>query len=416
MKTNTKPTTTWASAGIAAALAFAVMSTGCGSDTSNAPANPDGGMLNNPFYALPTQIYSADFSTSTSFVPLVPSLDVDRISLDAAREVDGRASVDTVGDWLFIASSGEPTLRRYEVGEDGSLAEAGSLSFLDYAIPYLSIDAWSNEMISSTKAYMLNGSDGSHIIWNPTTMEIEGEIPAPGIVQEGYQIESSPSVVRGNRMYKVFTLINYETWEFLTTPMYLAIYDTETDELVNLVQETRCPQLYSRPFMDENNDIYFSGFVWTVGETLVNDYPKSCALRVLDGADTFDPSWVLTYADDVTDGREAGVLRYLGNGQALLDVFHDEEATIGPAASSAEVASMPHWRVWSIDLEAKAGAPVDGLGFKAPGYSDEAVDGRTLLLMPNDTYSETTAYDLVDGAVVEAFEIQGFSYHLVRVR
>jgi hypothetical protein len=287
---------------------------------------------------------------------------------------------------------------------------------LNYAIPYFSVDPWGNIMVSPTKAYMINPTDVSHIIWNPTTMEIEGEIEGPDIVQEGYQIQSSPAVVRGNRLYRVFTLLNYETWEFLATPQYLAVYDLETDELVNLVEETRCPQLYARPFMDENGDIYFSGWVWTVGETLVNDYPKNCALRVLDGQDAFDPNWVLTYADDVTEGREAGILRYLGDGRALLDVFHDERATIGPDTSSQELSNTPNWRLWSIDLEDRTGGPVDGLEFKAAGYQDVAVDGRTFLLTPNDSYSETTAYEVVNGAAVPGFQIQGNAYHMVRLR
>ncbi len=367
-------------------------------------------------YAVPTEILGADTDTSTGFIAVVPSLDVDEISLDQALEVDGRASAASVDNWLFVAGAGKTSIQRYEIGEDGSLTQDEKLDFKEYGIPYNSVDAWGNKIISSTKAYNFNGSDGSHVIWNPSTMNIEGEIPAPDIVEEGFQAESSPPVVRGDRMYRVFTLLNYETWEFPADAQYLAVYDIETDELVNLVSESRCPQLYSRPFLDENNHIYFSGWVWTPGLTLVDDdYPKNCALRVLDGEDEFDPDWQLNYAEDITDGRETGILRYLGDGKALLDVFHDERATIDMETSASELSNTPNWHLWLIDLNDMTGQPVDGLDFKAAGYSDDRVDDRVLLFSPNESYSETTAFEIIDGEAVEAYKIEGYHYHLAEL-
>jgi hypothetical protein len=366
-------------------------------------------------FAVPTEVYGADFATSTSYIPLVPSLDVAEIGLDDAREVDGRASVAAVGDWLFIASSSAPVVERFLVGEDGALEEAGSLNFMNFGLPEaFSIDAWGAVFISPEKAYIFNGSDGSHIVWNPTTLEITGEIKAPDVTKDGYNLESV-AVVRGNRMYRVFTLLNYDSWEFLAAPQYLAVYDLEKDELLDLVEETRCPQLYSRPFIDEKGDIYLSGWVWTPGLTLTGDYPKSCALRINDGEDSFDPGWQLNFADDLTDGREAGIMRYLGDGKALLDVFHDERVSIDEDTDAQELANTPNWRLWSIDLEAKTGGPMESLDFKAGGYTDVQVDGRTFLMVPNEDYSETTAHEVVEGDAVEGFKIRGSSYHMVEV-
>jgi hypothetical protein len=347
----------------------------------------------------------------------VPSLDVDRIGLETAREVDGRASVLSVGGWLFVASASAPVIERFQVEADGSLTSTGRLSFANYGLPaYFSIDAWGSVPISPTKAYLFNGSDGSHVIWNPTTFEITGEIPGPDILLEGWKLESSPGVVRGTRMYRTFSYLDYDAWKFKSDVQYLAVYDIETDQLLSVVEERRCPLLYSRPFTDERNDIYFSGWVWTVAETIVNGGPKNCALRIRDGEDSFDPGWQLTYSDEVTSGREAGILRYVGNGRALLDVFHHDEINISPEATSQEVSYLPQWRLWSIDLEQKTGAPLDGLGFKAAGYMDAPVDGRTFLLVPNDSYSETSAYEAIDGNAAPRFQIQGSSYHMVKLR
>lgn len=380
----------------------------------------DGGDLtggaSESWFAVPSEVYAADFSSSASYVPLVPSLDVRRIGLGDAKELDGRASAAKVGKWLFLASSSEPVVTRYTVDEDGALTEAGRLNFSNYGVPeFFAIDAWGAVFVNAEKAYIFNGSDGGHVIWNPTTMRITGEIPAPGIVQKGYNLESV-AVIRGNRMYRIFTFLNYETWEFLAEPQYLAVYDVEQDELVELVEEARCPQLYNRPFIDEHDDIYFSGWVWTPGLTLTGDYPKSCALRVKAGEDVFDANWQLDFADELTGGREAGMLRYLGDGKALLDVFHDERVDIDGGTDAQELANTPNWRLWTVDLETLSGAPMEAFDFKAGGYTDVQVDGRTFLMVPNENYSETTAYEVVEGEAIQRFEIEGSSYQMVRVR
>lgn len=367
-------------------------------------------------FAVPTEVYGADFASSTSFVPIVPSLDVERVGLDQAREKDGRASVMTIGNYLYVASSSAPVIERFEVQADGTLLDAGRLSFANYGLPeFFSIDAWGSITISPTKAYVFNRGSGSHVVWNPTTLEITGEIEGPDVLRDGWDVESV-AVVRGNRLFRIFAYLDYDTWRFDSSTQYLAVYDVESDRLSNLVQDARCPLLYSRPFIDEAGDIYFSGWVWTAAEALVNGAPKNCALRVRAGQETFDPDWQLIYSDDVTEGREAGILRYLGGGQALLDVFHHERASLGGELSTEELSNTPNWRLWSVDLEQRSGAPVDGLDFKAGGYQDVNIDGRTFLMVPNDDYSETTAYEISLGQAAAGFKIRGSSYHMVKLR
>lgn len=396
---------------IAAVLALSPLAACGGSDGDKAPD-----LTGKPVFAVPTEVYGADFATSTSYVPLVSSLDTDRIRLDHARELDGRASIGAVGKYLFIASSSKPVVERFELRADGSLKAAGSLNFSNYGVPeFFAIDAWGAVFVDEQKAYIFNGSDGSHVVWNPTTLEITGKIPGPDVVQEGYNLESI-AVIRDNRMYRIFTFLNYDTWEFLAKPQYLAVYDLEKDKLIDLTEETRCPQLYNRPFIDEKGDIYFSGWVWTPALTLTSDYPASCALRIKKGDDKFDPSWQLNFAKDVTEGREAGMMRYLGNGKVLLDVFYHERETIDDETDAQELANTPNWRLWSFDLATNKGGPIENLAFKAGGYTDVVIDDRTFLMVPNEDYSETTAFEIVDGKAVEGFKIQGSSYNMIKLR
>ncbi len=425
-------TNTIARAGIVLASLISTSSllTGCGNDVtsdeksndddtsegkSNEGATGDGGADESgpEWFVVSTQVYG---DVTTSYLPVVSSLDVKEISLENAKELDGRSSVAQVGEWLFVASSSEPVVTRYTIDESGTLEQDGRLNFANYGVPeFFAINAWGAVFVDEEKAYIFNGSDGSHVIWNPTTMKITGEIPGLDIVQEGYDMESV-AVVRGDRMYRLFTFLNYDTWEFLPQPQYLAVYDVEKDELLEIEEEERCVQLYALPSVDEDDDIYFSGHVWTPGLALTSDYPQSCALRVKAGEDHFDDAWQLDFADDVTEGREAATMRYVGDGKALLDVFHHERAEIADDTDPAELVSTANWRLWLVDLEDQSGEPVEGIGYKGAGLTDIQVGERTFLMLPNADWSETTAWELVDGKAVEGFKVKGNSYQTLKLR
>jgi len=395
------------SAGAAAGAGTA--STDPGSEQPE-PVAPSAG----PLYAIATQLFSADSPSSTSYVRVLPSLDVGEIDLDAAREYNGRASVGTVGEWLFVMDGEQPIIDRFSVSADGTLTLEAQLSFANYGMPYWSIAPWGNTMVSPTKAYFSNPADGSLIVWNPTTMQIVGEIPLPVAAAPELELQASPAHLRGDRLFILFSWANFDTFEFSSVPQQLAVYDTTSDQILRVVEETRCPAIYSAPFEDEAGDLYFSNHVWSPMETLVKGAPQSCSLRVPAGEEAFDPTWQLRYAD-VAEGREGAVLRYLGDGRALADIFHDERATIDGETDPSELGESSNWRLWNVDLRAGTGSPVEGLEFKPGGYNDVHVGGRSFILMPSADYARTTAYELVDGNALGRFAVQGLASHMVEL-
>jgi hypothetical protein len=314
------------------AASFFILAAACGGEDATsvgaamavdeALPGPDGdaaGGTVGPFYAIATEVYGADFSTSTSFIRLVSSLDMAEVDLASAREYNGRATVGTVGRWLFIMDGEQPIVERFSVAADGSLTLDGELSFANYGMPYWTIDAWGNTMVSPTKAYFSNPGDGSLIVWNPTSMEIVRELPLPMPAPEGLELQSSPAHLQGDRLFRLFSWASFDTFEFSRAPQQLGVYDVVSDELLSLTEDNRCPAVYSEPFADEAGALYFSNHVWSPMETLVKGAPQSCALRVLAGETAFDPDWQLRYAD-FAGGREGAVLRYLGAGRALADI------------------------------------------------------------------------------------------------
>lgn len=377
----------------------------------------------NSVFALSTTVYAPNFSTS--YVKLVSSLDVPEITLADAREVAGDATIAKLGNWLFIGSTSSLVVDRFELDDAGALRPAGSIDFssalspeapFDLKLPKavgFSLDT-ENVFVSETKAYLFNSVNSLTIVWNPTTLAVTGSIDALGVLQDGYATKSVP-VLRGNRVYRVINFANEETWDFPAAPQFLAVYDTDRDENIALLEDNRCPQLASGPFVDESGDLYFSGGVWTPTLKLTRGYLASCALRIKSGATAFDPHWGLAFAS-VTGGREAGVMRYLGSGKGLLHVFHHERTTFDSNSDPHALSVTPNWQLWTLDFASLSAAPLETIGFAVGGYRDVQLGARQLVMVQSAGYGETQAYDVTGGKVERRFKIPGAVGNLLQLR
>lgn len=361
-------------------------------------------------FVIANEVYAAD--TTTSYVHVLDSLD--GVTIDPSRALEiagGRATIATIGGWVFIAPPDRPAIVRHVVGPDGTLVADGEVSFASYGITSLTIDPWGNTFISPTKAYVLNPDDGSTIVWNPTAMEIEREIaPLQDLVRAGKTLNGSPAVVRGNRLFRTVFWSDWDAWQ-TSTEQYLAVFDVDADRMLALVPEARCPGLSNWIDRDEAGNLYFSNWIWNVSETLVRGAPRSCALRIAPDAERFDPGWTLPYAD-LTGGREGAMYSYLGGGAGLLNVFHAERANYDASSDPAELAETPNWRLWRVDAAARTGAPLDGLDFMSGGASTFHLGDRSFVAIPGPDYAITRLYEIVNGAAVPAFDIDGWSYQL----
>lgn len=381
-----------------------------------APSGGTGSAEAAPLYVIANEVYTAD--DSTSYIHVLPSLDVR--ALDDAQALEysgGRATIQTFGGALFVAGPESPVITRFSAAADGKLTETGAVGFNNYAFESVVIDDWSATFIDDGKAYLFNGVDGSTVIWNPTTLEILGEVDQSNfsLVRDApLSLNYSQAAVVGNRLFRTVSWDDWDAGEF-SLEQYLAIVDLTTDTLIELIPEDRCPSLGNRVSRDEEGNQYYSNWIWNVGQTLLGDGPKSCALRIDAGAERFREDWVLPYAE-MTGGREAAMFRYLQNGKGLLSVFHDERATLDPELSPDELMSTNNWRVWSMDFEARTGAPLEGLDWMAGAASSFVVGGRTFIFVPADNWTVTHVYEIVGDSARPAFDIDGWSFQLARLR
>jgi hypothetical protein len=396
----------------AVVLATVGATTGCHDRESTAETGTSAG----PLYAIMYQVY--DDAGSTSYLSLLDSLDIDEIDLSQAREFgSGRAFIQTFEGKLFVGEAESPTVTKYSIAEDGALVAEGTISFANYGLDTGQFDSWNVTFISSTKAYLLNFKDGTTIIWNPSTMEIVGDIPpADEFYREGYSFESTPGALRDGLLFRTVSWANYDEAEY-PSDFLLAIYDVEKDELVELVPETRCPVPGNLVHRDEAGNIYFSNWVWPTAGVLMRDAPSPCVLRIQPEENRFDPEWALDYRE-VTDGRQGAMFSYLGDGQALISAFYDERTSFDETTDPWSYVGSNNWRIWTMDLESKVGAPLEGMDYNGGAFTPVQLDDRLFLLVPGGAEDNWASqlWEVVGDVAEPRVKLPGWSYQFVELR
>ena len=365
-------------------------------------------------YAVMYEVFTAD--DSDSYLSVFDSLDIEEIDTKNAREFGGgRAFLQVYNDWIFVGEPATPIVRRFSYDRSGKLTEEGEISFANYGLMDGGIDDWGVNFISPTKAYFLAYEDGTTIIWNPTEMTIEGEIPAPAeYVREGFTTSSTTAAVRGNRLFRSIFWESTETTE-RSQDQLLLVYDTEKDEFIESAPETRCPGLSNRSFEAEDGTWYFSNWIWPVADTLLYGAPKHCVLRIQPDSDRFDPEWSFTYAD-VADGREGAMFTYLADGKGLASIFHDENIEHDETTDPWDYAGSPNWELWNVDIEARTGSPVSGVPLNTGAFTPVQVDERAFVMIPDEGWENTQLYEVDGDEATPKVSIPGWSYMLRKLR
>jgi hypothetical protein len=379
------------------------------------PDSKRGSQQYDSVYAIMYEVF--DDLGSTSYLSLLPSVDIDKVESGDSREYGGgRAFLQAYNGWVFVGDASSPIVTRYSVSETGEMTDEQEISFADYGLTAGSLDTWNATFISPTKAYLFDFEQAVNIIWNPTTMKIIGDIPAsPEFKREGYSFEGSPGMVRGNRLFRTFDWVNYDTGTY-DDEQLLAIYDVEKDELLELVPEKRCAAFGNLVHKDESDNIYFSSWIWPVGESIVHDEHESCVLRIPADSERFDPDWKLSYPE-ITGGMQGAMFSYVGDGKALISVFHDEMTSFDDSTDSWAYIGEPFWEIWSIDIEQRTGAPVSGIPLNTGAFTPAVFDGHQFVMVPGADWAETQLYEMNDdGSATGSITVPGWTYQFVKVR
>lgn len=383
------------------------------SDDNDAPDGSAGGASNTPdapgtpstSYAIHSQIFTPD--GASNLVHVVSALDdVETLEPGTALELPGYPSIDAYRGSVFVADAETPTISRYEVTDSG-FAEPVPLSFM-----HLGLDpAAPGVFVTADKAYANDGP--AHVIWSPTEMETRGEILMDGVDErDGFsRIRTSSPLLGDGHVLRTFFWQNTETVTF-SEDTQLAVIDTDSDELLGLEGDARCPVLNKLSQADDGT-VYLSTWLYSASMHHMFDAPTTCAVRIPAGSTTIDDEWVLDFAT-LTEGRQAAELHYVGDGKATLSVFHHERVDLEAADSPWSLAGTANWKVWWVDLEAKTASPMDELGWSAGDHVAFRHEGRFFIMLPTTAdWQSTAVWEIApDGTATRHFESNGWVKHI----
>lgn len=279
-------------------LSFAMVSlTACNDEDDS---NLD--LKQGPLYGIMTAVENPDgranylhtvdeLGPSVKFDPTV-SLELPGYSRMWAKENSGE---------FLIGQSEDVTITKWQISE-GEVFEKGSVVSLqgegtDYITQTMTI-------VSETKAYYIDFTQGQLIVINPEGMIIEKVIPLPA--QMAPEVDglftdfssTSPYQIINDKLFIPVGWTDYDTKMKQATG--LAVVDVNTDE-ITYTEDDRAPSAISTVKMD-NGDLYF-GTGWTIiydaeGRELNR---KGGILRVKAGETTFDPNYYVPYPEFAAD-------------------------------------------------------------------------------------------------------------------
>ncbi len=379
--------------------------------------------------------------TFNSLVGIVPNLEAGtEFDTSTALEFPGFLGVVTPPEpngSFFVMLGDETVIIRYDVDEDGNIVEFDNRLNYSAATGATSGNFMLSfaHFISDDRAYMVVPDALAVIVWNPQTMTIvetidlsEGLTPPENLAARATdsRIDSS------GRLLLPMGYCRFMNMDFTCAPiMRLAIIDPDTFE-VTYDEDTRC----GRPTLsvtDDDGAIYFVSHPGQssqfVGGAAGDPAFPGCLIRVLDGADGFDPDYYVNQLDLTPEGRPVGsIIPGVGN-RAYATVWPpDRMVSEFNAENWFMLRSEPVWEVYSFapgnevatfTLEDDVPTTADQIfgrlvNVRRPDGSDEVIP---IALTNPDGFGSSTFNDVSDPANWQSgIVFPGFTYSVDRVR
>jgi hypothetical protein len=246
-------------------------------------------------------------------------------------------------------------------------------------------------------------------------MEITSSFPLPAAEpRAGFRLfngySDRASILKDGLLYQPFYYTDESFFLFAPSSRMLVV-DVASDSVVDAI-DAPCPGL-DYATRDEAGNMYFSSWVYAAGGAAVLDQPPTCVFEVPAAG---EPR-VAFALPDLTEGRQGGVMRYLGAGRALISVLHDERFAPSDAPSATELTFDNNWRFWSYELAAGQATLLDSIDWNGGAQYSFDIDRTTYMLVAASDYSRTSIYDLGAGLTPShVFDTDGWATRLFRLR
>jgi hypothetical protein len=362
-------------------------------DTAQAEATAGDG----PLYLIASS-FSAGDQTETYLVT-TPTFDKDtEIDATDGPKLLGGIVPNVVGHAVIVPDSNGPVLLRYELDAADRLEMAQSLSFSGVGLT--EIKSFHVYIVSEEKGYVFDPAGARIIVWNPSTMTLaDAQIDLAETRRDGWApnlvFEHSGPRRRGNQLLIPLGWTDQD--ENSRHASGVVTLDTETDEVVAIVEDERCGESYAT-IEAPGGDIYFFPPDWSSAQHyFAEDFRPTCVLRVRPGAITFESDYALD-------------LSQLGSGSAAAGAVPDGETGFYFTAVDEALyddgrnESGAFWRFWHYDFESELARPLESLPvWSGQGYYVN-VGGKAFIPYWRETDDgwKTTLYSVEGGSDPEA--------------
>jgi hypothetical protein len=404
--------------GWVAAVVLAALSPAGGCDEARTPGVPAAPGTATPLYLLAGTIFGTpDVSYVVPTRSLAPGTTLD---YDQALEIPGGAGVYAPerGGHFFVGTGDSPTLTRYEVTADGSFNRGETLSFANHGLTNALVNNSGVVFLSPGKAYFIHQEDLKAVIWNPTSMQIDGALALPAELQkEGFVVVFDGKAQRqGNDLHLVATWADHTNGKYPPGALVVTI-DTTTDSVVAREPDDRCSQVFDS-MRHPSGDIYYACSTWSAAthRALGAAFAaESCLLRIRRGQRRFDPDFHVRLPA-LTGGQVAGTLVPGLGAEGFVRVLDESLFPVVPGATVSELTGAEAWRWWRLDLDALTAAPTD-LAPSAAGATELQIDGGVYTSLSKRDFSETTLIEMTaPGGPRPGLAARGYLHNGVRVR
>jgi len=296
--------------------------------------------VDDALYALTTQIIG---DQSQSYVILTPSLEGNRTLKieDGVVEIAGRAlgTGSEGGGALFVANDSDPAVTRYELMPSGRLEATSSVSFLSKGVTAFGEYGGQMQYISPEKAYWFDGPTAQIVIWNPSTMEVTGSMPLPGLAVAKLTLSFTAAPIR--RGDKLYTFVAWRQGVSIIPRAAVVVVDSATDT-ATIAEDTRCGYVRDGVLADDGKLYVATEAFGAAAQFLDIRNPKPCLLRFDLESETFDREFEVELGS-LFEGRAAGSLVVGPNNRAFLRVLDESSASAAALEGPRQLASSNSW-------------------------------------------------------------------------
>jgi len=334
------------------ALLLVVAGAGCGDDGGDGGSPPDDRSPDDPAFLAASRVLTPN--GRTLFVSVEPDLDARTIDLGGALELNGFSRAYAFDGSVFTMDSESLQITRHEVTADLRLEPGATFSMAGRAVRgFRPLFAF----LSAEKAYYVDLDGFEVIIWNPSTMEIEGSFPIPEVDREGFEEEATDIEMIGDRVFVTLAWTDFNDLDVIPV-VAVVILDGDEDRLIALPEDDRCVAA-GGAFVGGDDELVVIGDNDDGRYALLGDdeLPPPCLLRIRAGEDGFDPNFYVDLAA-LTGAPEVGHIAGRPDGTAITRGL-GREVDLDEVDDVRDLAFAEVWEWVVLDLDEGTSSSLD---------------------------------------------------------